>query len=148
MDYTIKRISDKLGLKAVLEMCWDILGQPNTEIYSEKAWQSRLDNGCLLLYAEINGKPVAAALARAENSESVVLGYCCCREEYRRQGITRALLAVLEHNAADNGYKYVTLGSDDGAWGFYEKCGYILINEIHWQRIYQKLLNTREVLPL
>ena len=74
MDYTIKRISDKLGLKAVLEMCWDILGQPNTEIYSEKAWQSRLDNGCLLLYAEINGKPVAAALARAESSESVVLG--------------------------------------------------------------------------
>ena len=70
MDYTIKRISDKLGLKAVLEMCWDILGQPNTEIYSEKAWQSRLDNGCLLLYA-VNGKSVAAALARAESSESV-----------------------------------------------------------------------------
>lgn len=142
MDYTIKRISDKSELKAVLEMCWDILGQPNTDIYSEEAWQSRLDNGCLLLYAELNGKPVAAALGRAENSESVVLGYCCCREKYRRRGITCALLAALERSAADNGYKYVTLGSGDGAWGFYEKCGYILINEIHGQRIYQKLLNT------
>lgn len=140
MDYTIKRISDKTVLKAVLEMCWDILGQPNTEIYSEEAWQSRLDNCCLLLYAEIGEKPAAAALARAENGESVVLGYCCCRGEYRGRGITRALLAALERSAADNGYKYVTLGSDDGAWGFYEKCGYALINEIHGQRIYQKML--------
>lgn len=140
MDYTIKRISDKSELKEVLELCWDIPGQPNTDIYSEEAWQSRLDNGCLLLYAEIDGKPVAAVLARAENSDSVVLGYCCCREEYRRRGITRALFAALEHNAADNGYKYITLGSDDGAWGFYEKCGCTLINEIHGQRIYQKML--------
>lgn len=140
MDYTIKRISDKSELKEVLELCWDILGQPNTDIYSEEAWQSRLDNGCLLLYAEIDGKPAAAVLARAENSDSVVLGYCCCREEYRRRGITRALFAALEHNAADNGYKYITLGSDDGAWGFYEKCGCTLINEIHGQRIYQKML--------
>lgn len=140
MKYSIKQISDKTALKAVLEMCWDILGQPNTDIYSEEAWQSRLDNDCLLLYAEIDGKPVAAALARVENNEGVVLGYCCCREEYRRQGITRALLAALEHNAADNGYKYITLGSGDRAWGFYERCGYTLINEIHGQRIYQKIL--------
>ncbi len=140
MDYTIKRISDKSELKAVLEMCWEILGQPNTDIYSEEAWQSRLDNGCLLLYAEIGGNPVAAALARAENGESAVLGYCCCRGEYCRQGITRALLTALERSAANNGYKYITLGSDDSAWGFYEKCGYILINEIHGQRIYQKIL--------
>lgn len=138
MDYTIKRISDKTALKAVLEMCRDILGQPNTEIYSEEAWQSRLDNSYLLLYAEIGGKPSAAALARVENSESVVLGYCCCREKYRKQGITRALLAALERNAVNNGFKYITLGSDDSAWGFYEKCGYTLINEIHGQRIYQK----------
>lgn len=118
-------------------MCWDILGQPKTDIYSEDAWLSRLDNSALLLFAEVGGEPVAAAPARAE-TEGVVLGYCCCREGFRRRGIARGLLSALERNAADNGYKYITLGSGDGAWGFYEKCGYGLINEIHGQRIYQK----------
>lgn len=140
MNYTIKQIDNETTLKSVLEMCWEILGQPNTDMYSEQAWRERLSDNCLLLYAEAEGKPAAAALGRAENPESVVLGYCCCKAEYRGQGITSALLAALEKNAAESGYKYITLGSDDSAWGFYEKCGYSLINEIHGQRIYQKML--------
>lgn len=135
----IHRISDRETLKTVLKMCWDILGEPKTDMYSEEAWQSRLDKGFLLLYAEFDGEPIAATLARAEN-EGVVLGYCCYRKEFRRRGIAGSLLAELERSAAKNGYKYITLGSDDSAWGFYEKCGYGLINEIHGQRIYQKIL--------
>lgn len=113
MDYSIKQIGDEKTLKSVLEMCWDILGKPNTEIYSEQAWRERLSDSRLLIYAEIEGEPAAAALGRAESSESVVLGYCCCREEYRGRGITSALLAALEKNAAESGCKYITLGSDD-----------------------------------
>ena len=143
MNYTIRQIDNEAVLKSVLEMCWEILGPPNTDLYSEQAWRERLSEGCLLPYAEIEGKPVAAALGRAESSESVVLGYCCCKSEYRRQGITSALLAALENSAAKNGYQYITLGSDDSAWGFYEKCDYRLINEIHGQRIYQKILQEK-----
>ncbi len=140
MDYAIKQISDENTLKAVLEMCWDILGKPNTDIYSEQAWRERLSDNGLMIYAEIGGEPAAVVLGRAESSESVVLGYCCCKEEYRGRGITSALLAVFEKNAEESGYRYITLGSDNSAWGFYEKCGYSLINEIHGQRIYQKIL--------
>ncbi len=140
MDFIIKQISNEKTLTSVLEMCWDILGKPNTDTYSEQAWRERLSDNCLLIYAEIGDKPVAAALGRAENPESVVLGYCCFKEEYRGRGITSALLAALEKNAKESGYKYITLGSDDSAWGFYEKCGYSLINEIHGQRIYQRIL--------
>ena len=142
MDFTIKQIDNETSLRSVLEMCWEILGQPNTDIYSEQAWRERLSDNCLLIYAEIGDKPAAAVVGRAENTESVVLGYCCCKEEYRGKGITSALLAALEDNAAENGYKYITLGSDGSAWGFYEKCGYSLINEIHGQRIYQKIEGT------
>lgn len=118
MDFTIKQIDNETSLRSVLEMCWDILGKPNTDIYSEQAWRERLSDNCLLMYAEIGDKPAAAVLGRAENTESVVLGYCCCKEEYRGKGITSALLAALEDNAAENGYEYITLGSDDSAWGF------------------------------
>lgn len=140
MDLTVKQIDSEKVLMPVLEMCWNILGKPNTDIYSEQAWRERLPDSELMIYAEIDGKPVSSVLGRAESPESVVLGYCCCTEEYRNQGITSALLTVLENNARESGYKYITLGSGDNAWGFYEKCGYSLINEIHGQRIYQKLL--------
>lgn len=140
MVFTVKQIENEKTLKSVLEMCWDILGEPSTEIYSESAWKERLSESYLMIYAEIDGKSVAAALGRAETDESAVLGYCCCKKEYRGQGITSALIKVLEQNAEERGYKYITLGSDDSAWGFYEKCGYCLINEIHGQRIYQKTL--------
>lgn len=143
MNYTVKQIDDEALLKSVLEICWEILGPPNTDLYSEQAWRERLPENGLLLYAEVEGKPVAAALGRAESPESVVLGYCCCKPEYRRQGITSALLAAFENSAAKGGYQYITLGSDDSAWGFYERCGYNRINEIHGQRIYQKILREK-----
>ena len=99
MDFIIKQISNEKTLTSVLEMCWDILGKPNTDTYSEQAWRERLSDNCLLIYAEIGDKPVAAALGRAENPESVVLGYCCCKEEYRGRGITSALLAALDRKS-------------------------------------------------
>lgn len=140
MDFTIKQIDNEKTLRSVLEMCWEILGKPNTDIYSEQAWRERLSESELMICAEIDGKPVSSVLGRVESSESVVLGYCCCREEYRGHGITSSLLTVLENNARESGYRYITLGSGDSAWRFYEKCGYSFINEIHQQRVYQKIL--------
>lgn len=136
----IKIIDNEKTLKSVLEMCWDILGKPKTDTYSEQAWKERLTQSELLIYMEVDGEIVSAALGRAESPESVVLGYCCCKKEFRRSGITSSLLGVLEKNASKSGYKYITLGSDDSARGFYEKCGYTLVNEIHGQRVYQKIL--------
>lgn len=39
-----------------------------------------------------------------------------------------------------SGFKYITLGADKNAEGFYEKLGYSIINEMRGQKIYQKVL--------
>lgn len=46
----------------------------------------------MLIYGEKDGKVVAAVLGREECSESLMIGFVACAEEYRRQGITRARL--------------------------------------------------------
>lgn len=61
-----------------------------------------------------------------------------CRENYRRQGITKGLLGYFEDLARKKGFKYITLGSKEDA--FYEKCGYKVIFQVHDQNVFQKIL--------
>lgn len=134
----IKEVKSEQELDAVLELCYRILGEDDSELYGYDAWRRRLDNGEPLVYGEMDGKVVSAVLGREESSESLVIGFVACAEEYRRQGITRALMEYFENIARRKAYKYVTLGSKEDA--FYEHCGYQVIFQIHGQNIYQKLL--------
>lgn len=137
-DLTIREIRTEQELKAVLELCYRILGEDNSEIYGYDAWRQRLANGELLVYGEKDGRVVSAVLGREESRESLVIGFVACEEEYRRQGITGALMDYFENVARRKSYKYITLGSKEDA--FYEKCGYKVIFQIHGQNIYQKML--------
>ena len=85
-------------------------------------------------------RPIAAVLGRPESADSLVMGLVACDEAYRRQGITRKLVRRFDENAKLLGFKYITLGAADDAWGFYEKCGYSAIAEVHGQKIFQKVL--------
>ena len=49
-------------------------------------------------------------------------------------------MSQFEDNAKEMGFKYITLGADDNAVGFYKKCGYRQITEVHGQKIFQRLL--------
>jgi len=134
-----KEIATEEELKVVLEMCYRILGNDNAELYGYEAWSRRLRDGNQpLLYACNNEKVVSAVLGRAENKDSLVIGFVACDENYRRQGITKKLMELFEEKARELGYKYITLGSKEDA--FYEKCGYKTIFEINSQNIYQKVL--------
>lgn len=124
----------------VLEFCYQILGWRNDEVYGPDAWANRLNENYLMIFAEVDGDIISAVMGRAENQDSIVLGFAACRSDYRKNGITSSLLAKLEKNAREYHYKYITLGSADESFGFYEKCGYHLIAEMHGQKIYQKLL--------
>lgn len=77
-------------------------------------------------------------LGRAENQDSLVIGFVACEEAYRRQGITKKLMDYFEESAKAMGFKYITLGSHADA--FYEKCGYNLIFQIDNRNIYQKII--------
>lgn len=148
MKYEIKCVENKAELSEVLELCYDILGQgtANHELYCREAWEKRLDEfGKLMVYATGGGRVISLVLGRPENEESLVCGCVACHSDYRRQGITRQLMSRFEENAREMGFKYITLGADDGAVGFYEKCGYQQIMEIHGQKIFQKVLQGEEM---
>lgn len=83
---------------------------------------------------------IARLLSVSASTDSLVMGLVACDESYRRRGITRELVRRFDENAKSLGFKYITLAAADDAWGFYEKCGYSEIAEVHGQKIFQKLL--------
>lgn len=142
MTYQIKQITNEDTLRAVLDMCYSILGTHHEGLYSYKAWCSRLDRPFLLLYAQCEGKPIAAVLGRVENADGVVIGFAACREEFRRMGVTSALVKAFEQSAASYGYSRVTLTSYNDAWKFYQACGYSLLEDRLGRKTYQKLISS------
>lgn len=138
-DLIIKEIETESELKRVLELCYKVLGTKNDELYGYDAWYKRLQDGLQpLVYALKDEKIVSAVLGRAENKESLVIGFVACDKNFRKQGITKKLLGYFEDLARKQGFKYITLGSEEDV--FYEKCGYKMIFQIHDQNIYQKVL--------
>lgn len=142
MDITIKQIENESQLKSVLDMCYRILGQKyrSNEFYNYEKWLERLKNKEIMLFAEYEGHPISAVLGRVENKESIVIGFVACDEKYRMKGITKKLMKQFEERAEKSGFKYITLGAQEDACGFYEKCDYHVIKIIDGQKIYQKLL--------
>lgn len=135
----LKEIETEQELTSVLNLCYSILGNDDTELYCYEAWYRRFKDGLQpLVYAYDGDKIVSAVLGRSENEDSLVIGFVACEESYRRQGITRRLMDYFEERARELGFKYITLGSKEDA--FYEKCGYRIIFEINGQNIYQKVL--------
>ena len=95
-------------------------------IYAYAAWRERMEKySRLLVYAKKDGEIVSAVLGRPESEESLVCGMVACDEKFRLRGM---------------GFRYITLGADGDAEGFYEKCGFHVIFEVHGQKIYQRML--------
>lgn len=138
-NVNMKEVETEQELRNVLELCYNILGTDNTELYCYDAWYKRFIEGLSpLVYAMKDNKIVSAILGRAENKESLVIGFTACHENYRKQGITKELLGYFEDLAREKGFKYITLGSEEDT--FYEKCGYKVIFQIQDQNIFQKIL--------
>lgn len=139
VDMTMKEVQTEQELKNVLALCYRILGEDTSGLYGYEAWRERLFEGSHpMVYAQVDQKNVSAVLGRAESNDSLVIGMVACDEEYRKRGITKALMGYFEELARKKDYKYITLGSHADA--FYEKCGYKVIFQVHDQNIYQKLL--------
>lgn len=139
--YQISYVKTEEQLKQVLDFCYDILGQDLRDVvhYRYEDWKERLENdNKLLVYAHEDGNVISAVLGRRESGESLVCGFAACEASRRRQGITKRLMDRFEAEAVRAGFRYITLGSK--ADEFYEKCGFQVINEMHGQRIYQKML--------
>ena len=139
MDLTVKQIETEEELQKVLELCYRVLGEWNNELYGYDAWRERWKNGLQpLVYAAKDSHVVSAILGRAENKDSLIIGFVACHEQYRRQGITQRLMEYFETLAKEKGFRYITLGSREDA--FYEKCGYQIKFRNGEQNIFQKRL--------
>lgn len=155
---TVRYVKTEEELVKVLRLCYRLLapelmvtlpgglaGGPVKEevgnhIYAYAAWKERMGQySGLLVYAEEDGV-AAAVLGRPENAESLVCGMVACDERYRLRGITKMLMECFAENARSMGFHYITLGAGKEAEGFYDKCGFHEIFEIHGQKIYQKML--------
>lgn len=139
-DVELQQITTEESLNKSLDLCYSLLGHEDHETYRRSAWLKRFHSGNQpLVCATVNGEVVSAVLGRSESSESLILGFAACREDFRGRGITRRLMVLFETLARDMGYRTITLGSR--ADGFYEKCGYRILRRMDEQNIYQKTLN-------
>lgn len=128
MHCTIKHIATERELDAALALDEKVFGVPsgrNSPAYAREKWLERMkDAGDLMLYAELGGEAIGIVFGRIENESAVTVGPVAVDERYRKHGIARALMLMLETRALGHGINRLVLGAAESAEGFYQKLGY------------------------
>lgn len=124
MIYEMKYVMDNSTLDRVLRFSDRIL---KTRDFSKcrLQWQARMTaHPELLVYAQVSDEVVAVALAYLEDNGNITVGVVATEQQYRKQGLARECLSLIENRAKDLGVHLIALGSVDSAVEFYEKLGY------------------------
>lgn len=74
-------------------------------------------------------KPVAGCRITYPQAGTARIGRVCVVRERQRSGAGHILLAEAERWIAEKGVRHVVIESQDRALGFYERCGYRLMDE-------------------
>ncbi len=123
----IDNVKNVNELEAVLQMVYAIFPQlkEGDYRYSRDFWIDRLNERPeLLLYAK-DGDVICGSVFAWVDNDGVTVAHCCVDKAYRGKGIGKALMHEIENRIKDLGYSSITLGSVEGAEGFYEKLGYM-----------------------
>ncbi|MGE5579264.1 MAG: GNAT family N-acetyltransferase [Bacillota bacterium] len=95
------------------------------EEYSKENWLKRMTSySDLMLYAEANGEVVAIAFGREDVGGNITVGPVATTPGFRKQGLAREMMVLLEARARERGIRTLALGAVQSAEGFYIKCGY------------------------
>jgi len=107
----------------------------SASLYSDELWKSRLqtswdDQGCTNFFAEVNGKIVGTVGAiwsggKLAHVATIVSVYVL--PEYRRQGISEALMSHITNYLQDKKFiklKLFVVSSQTNAYEFYKKLGF------------------------
>jgi len=128
MDYTIKHVTTEQELDAVLAFDKNVFELPSerhSTAYSREMWLERMKtHGDLMLYAESNSEVIGIVFGRIENNSSITVGPVAVDERFRKHGIARELMLLLEKRALGQGIHHLGLGAVESAEGFYQKLGY------------------------
>ena len=89
--------------------------------------------------------PIAAGRFFFDKNNIPHIGRVAVLKEYRRYGVGRYLMDVLEKLAKEIGAEYITLGAQLRASGFYEKLGYIPYGDLYYEE-YCEHINMKKIL--
>ena len=128
IDYTIKYVASEQELDDALAFDKRVFGHPSEQhspAYSRERWLERMAaGGDLMLYAEADGEIIGIVFGRIENSASITVGPVAVDERFRKRGVARELMLLLEKRALGHGIHHLALGAVESAERFYEKLGY------------------------
>ena len=128
MDYTIKHIRSIRELDAALAFDCKVFGhssERSNPAYSREQWLGRMKKcGDLMLCAEAGGEVIAIVFGRMENKHSITVGPVAVDARYRKHGLAREMMLLLETRAIKHGVRHLSLGAVESAEGFYKKLGY------------------------
>ena len=126
MNYIIKQITTELELDAALEFNIKIFGtRSDAPDYTRDHWLERIETyGDLMLFAESDSEVIGIAFGRVERGVSVTVGPVAVDERFRKHGIARNMMLLLEKRVLRHGIHHLCLGAAETAEGFYEKLGY------------------------
>ncbi|HOP11941.1 MAG TPA: GNAT family N-acetyltransferase [Oscillospiraceae bacterium] len=126
MNYIIKYVTTEQELDAALEFNMKIFGtRSDAPDYTREKWLERIKTyDDLMLFAESDGKVIGIVFGRVERGVSVTVGPVAVDECFRKHGIARNMILLLEKRALRHGIHHLCLGAAETAEGFYEKLGY------------------------
>ena len=128
MEYKIKHVTTRRELDDTLAFDKKVFGlasERHSPAYSREKWLERMKtHGDLMLYAESGGEVIGIVFGRVENGSSVTVGPVAVDERFRKRGIARDLMLLLEKRALGHGIRHLMLGAVENAEGFYQKLGY------------------------
>jgi len=127
MNYTINNVTNEYDLDRVFAFAQRVFGkdEPGLEGQDRNKWIERLTvHPELMLFAEADNEVVAIALSFLESNGNITISIVATDERYRRHGIARELMLLIEKRAKALGVHLLALGSTESAEGFYAKLGY------------------------
>jgi len=129
MDYAIKHVMTEYELDEALAFDKKVFGLPSerhSPAYSREKWYERMKScyNDLMLYTESDGEVVGIVFGRIENERSITVSPVAVDERFRKHGIARELMLLLEKRALEHGIHHLGLGAVESAEGFYQKLGY------------------------
>lgn len=123
MNYIIKHAQNSTDLYSVLNFAEYIFGR--SEQFDRTIWEVRFKSHPeLLIYAEVGGQVIGAALSFVEDNGNITVGNVAVHEKYRKHGLAKALMFAVEKQSQMLGAKLIALASVETAEGFYQKLGY------------------------
>jgi len=129
MEYSIKHVTTERELDDTLAFEKKVFGHPSerhSPAYSRDRWLERMKSSYndLMLYAESGNGIIGIVFGRIEEGISITVGPVAVDERYRKLGVARALMLLLEKRALGHGIHHLGLGALESAEGFYQKLGY------------------------